>query len=380
MNKDNFDKDKPINVMTLVGNGFDISVLNEIGNGVTTSYSTFYSFFKYKYGNIKNILIDQMEIARQEGKENWSDFESILSEKIENSENIEIEQLIMDFEQLQGAFSRFLNDVVNNDVIDKLSKATDVRINGETYPEKSLTGFMADLSEEQYERCRFHNRIDHHKKIQFDFIDFNFTSLLDIYLYLDKENFDPEPYITSDNNITFNTNPHNYKGHITVDNKHTFSTASCKMLPIDIYHPHGLQDVPKSLLFGTESGQVYNDKRKLFIKSYWARNEEKYKHMFNGVDLFIIYGCSLGNSDSWWWNKIYDRLVEEKDVELFIYYYGSIVTDEVINIFLAGCNKDIDSIAPEEYEKLKNRIYVINFGKDANKETVFLKIPECNDK
>ena len=36
-------------IMVLVGNGFDISVLKKYGKGVTTSYTTFYSFFKYKW-------------------------------------------------------------------------------------------------------------------------------------------------------------------------------------------------------------------------------------------------------------------------------------------------------------------------------------------
>ena len=67
-------------IMVLVGNGFDISVLKKYGKGVTTSYTTFYSFFKYINGeNSNNFFIEQMKTAQEKNEPDWCDFEAILT-------------------------------------------------------------------------------------------------------------------------------------------------------------------------------------------------------------------------------------------------------------------------------------------------------------
>lgn len=371
-------------IMTLVGNGFDISVLKKYGKGVTTSYQTFYSFFKFINGeDCNNFFIEQMKEAKDKDEPDWSDFEALLAKNIENitsKDSEKIKQLNNDLKEIQHCFARFLNQVVDSDIINKLSNATSVDIDcgkwGEiTYPERSYTCFLGDLSCEQYKKCKFHNRIDHGEQLKYIFIDFNYTSLLDNYLYLDKDIFSPEPYYTSDNNINFITNPKEYDGHCTIEMRRSFLNASCKMLPVDIYHPHGYQDIPKSLLFGTESLECdkVKDERRTFIKSYWARDEERYADKFKETSLFIVYGCSLGSSDSWWWNKIYERLLDEDFAELFIYNYENLNRDSVIKKFMNGCGKE--SMTSDEYDKIAEHIFIIDFG-DNNDDIVFLQLPE----
>lgn len=98
-------------IMVFIGNGFDISVLKKYGKGITTSYDSFYSFFKYKYpNNNNNILIEQMEKAKKEGKKNWSDFEAILDETlrvVSKSDKDQANKLNEDLGEIQQAFSRF---------------------------------------------------------------------------------------------------------------------------------------------------------------------------------------------------------------------------------------------------------------------------------
>lgn len=98
-------------IMVFIGNGFDIAVLNKYGKGITTSYDSFYSFFKSEYPNSnKNLLIEQMEKAKSENKENWSDFEAILDETlyyIPNSDSEHTSKLDKDLREIQQAFSRF---------------------------------------------------------------------------------------------------------------------------------------------------------------------------------------------------------------------------------------------------------------------------------
>lgn len=98
-------------IMVFVGNGFDMAVLEKYGKGITTSYESFYSFFKYKYpNNTNNLLIQQMERAKSEGKNNWSDFEEILYQTLlvlPDAEKEQIYKLNNDLSEIQQAFSSF---------------------------------------------------------------------------------------------------------------------------------------------------------------------------------------------------------------------------------------------------------------------------------
>lgn len=247
-------------IMVFVGNGFDMAVLKKYGKGITTSYESFYSFFKYKYpNNTNNLLIQQMERAKSEGKNNWSDFEEILYQTLfvlPDSEKEQIYKLNNDLSEIQQSFSRFLNDVIDNDIISSISKANDVAKEPlfENCAKTTLKcSFLKDLSKEQYEIMSFHNNFDNQELLKYVFINFNYTSFLDNYLYLNKEMFDPEPFYTS-NNIVLDLNPSKYK-HCG------FADPFINLLPIDIFHPHGIQDVPKSLLFWNRKQKLLQAKR-----------------------------------------------------------------------------------------------------------------------
>lgn len=357
-------------IMVIVGNGFDTSVLFKYGDNITTSYESFYRFFQYHYPNEKdNIFIEQMEKSKLENKKDWSDFEAILSiklQEISSDSNVDINKISSDLSKLQQAFSRFLNEVVNDDIIKKLSEDTlNVPEGKKSLAYYSMSEFLGDLSKEDYQRIRFQSVVDNHNCLEILFINFNYTSLLDNYVYLDKDSFDPVKFYTSGNNFIFKSNPKNFDGH------KGFSNPYCR-LHTSLYHPHGLQGVPKSILFGTElSGdEQINNIIKPFIKSYWAQCELNYSKFFDDTELFIIYGCSIGNSDKWWWKKIYDKVSTGK-AELIIYNYGSEDKDDVIDRFIRSCG------LPRTDDKLfDDNVYVINHGPDSANEVIFLQLPK----
>lgn len=364
-------------VMVFIGNGFDIALLNKYGKGITTSYNSFYSFFKYKYPDNNNLLIEQMEKAKREGKKNWSDFEALLGEvlnSLSESDKEQVAKLNNDLSEIQQAFSRFLNDIINNDIINNISKVNDVTIKPKVNCAKKLMkcSFLKDLSKEQYETISFHNKINNHEELKYIFINFNYTSLLENYLYLKKEMFDPIPFITSNNNIVLDLNPNNYKNHSG------HSDPYVKLMPIDIFHPHGMQDVPKSLLFGIENQSYCNqrDCRRVFVKSLWAQSKPKYDDKFDETELFIIYGCSIGKSDNWWWSRIFKRLTDKNPAELIIYNYGKGNANTIKDMFINNCC--LEDITIEEINKAKENIYVVNFGFDVEPDTNFIKLPELN--
>lgn len=82
---------KQHNIMVLVGNGFDISVLQKYRDDqLTPSYKVFYDFLKYRGIRKDNVLFNKMTVDRDTGKENWSDFENSLFELLDDCYSVEV--------------------------------------------------------------------------------------------------------------------------------------------------------------------------------------------------------------------------------------------------------------------------------------------------
>ena len=145
----------------------------------------------------------------------------------------------------------------------------------------------------------------------------------------------------------------------------------------DIIHPHGYQNIPRSLLFGIENNE-YTSNRVLnrFNKSYWAQDNPKYKSYFNDVELFIIYGTSIGETDNWWWENIFDSLLN-KNSELIIYFYNdrNIKKDDVKSIFINVCNIR-NAYTEEDINKVKEKIYIVFYDETSNHKLFALKNDE----
>ena len=363
-------------VMVFIGNGFDIAVLKKYGRGITTSYDSFYAFFKYEYPDRQdNLLVQQMERAKSVGRVDWSDFEKILGEMLRSFSGTNEElmrKLDRDLNEIQQVFSQFLNNVIDNAVISNISKANDIIVKkiGKINCAQAMANgaFLRDLSKCQYETMRFHNGFNKNELLKYVFINFNYTSLLDNYMCLNKELFDPKPFSTSRNNTILDLNPYKYRHH-------NYPDPYVQLLPIDIFHPHGIQDVPKSLLFGIEN-ETYcknRDFRRTFVKSLWAQCAVRYQNKFAETELFIIYGCSIGESDSWWWQRIYERLISENPAELIIYNYGCDDENMIKEKFLNNCClKEYD---PYKLQQARANIYVVNCGPQAGKEAQFMSLP-----
>lgn len=80
-------------ISILIGNGFDIQILEELNVSTNTSYSSFFNFISWKYSNMleENLIVRKMVQDRMDGKENWSDFEetikNIIKSEYENKDN-----------------------------------------------------------------------------------------------------------------------------------------------------------------------------------------------------------------------------------------------------------------------------------------------------
>ena len=206
--------------------------------------------------------------------------------------------------------------------------------------------------------------------------------MLDNILVLDKVQFDPRPHKFVDRQIRFYPNPKDIPAPgrlaISVDGIEDYipdfdfnkDTCYSSYLITNITHPHGYQNIPKSMLFGFDNEEQIKDENKRFLakkflKPYWAQNDKRYKSYFNDTDLFIIYGMSIGSSDFWWWNNILNSLLET-DAELIIYNYNRTNNhesdDDTINRFIDAAREK--ELTDSEIEKLNKKIAIVQYDSE----------------
>lgn len=292
------------NIMAFVGNGFDIQVLRDYGSPVDTRYESFFHFLKLRSFNNQNAILQEMDALRGK-KDNWSDVEGVVGALLD-SQPFRAAELVGALREMQGQFSEFLNLAVPSSLLDRLG--SDSMDSGLAVA--SLAKFLGDLDADEYANLEFPGRVDHRNILKFLFINFNYTSLLDDYVYLDQNQFDPRPYKTVDRNFTFEVNPSGVPGCA----QRPGDTYSCYLVT-DTVHPHGHQSIPRSLLFGIDTpSQTYGnqDPALRLAKPFWAQNDVRYEHLFDDTELFMVFGCSLGASDRWWWSRIASALGSER--------------------------------------------------------------------
>lgn len=302
------------NVLALVGNGFDIQALSGLGSPSDTRYESFYHYLKYRKFDSRNKIFECMEILRGIA-DNWSDIESAIGRLLTN-DRVSPSVIAADLKGVQREFSTFLDQVVTPEILTRLS---DHAISNSSSM-LSFTEFLGDIQDaDEYYNMRLPRRINIGDLFNFKFVNFNYTTLLDDFVYLDQVQFDPHPYEWSDRNINFHPNPH---GHPSSDEYPDFrpergSFYMASYLVSEVIHPHGIQYTPRSLLFGVDDAPKHA--RKL-AKPYWAQNKVKYGPLFPETDLFIVFGCSLGETDRWWWRAIVDGLRANEQADLIIYW------------------------------------------------------------
>ena len=375
-----------INIMALFGNGVDIQLMEYLGSPYRTSYQNFYNYLCYKNFDKDNMIFQKMTEDKKDNekdpniKKNWSDFENSLIEIFNQPGWLRVEKLAKDFTQFQIEFSNFLNEIITPNMLARLgndSTEKGIALN-------SFTRFLGDLDWKNFNKLTFPRKTKLYSLFNWEILNFNYTSMLDNILLLDKGQFDPHPHKFADRQIKFYPNPDDTPidllgfgfdpetGVHSEDymqdphlNKYTIYSS---YLMSNINHPHGYQNVPKSMLFGFDNEeQITNENKrplaKNFLKPYWAQNDKKYKSYFDYTDLFILYGLSIGDSDFWWWNTILNSLLKT-DAELIIYNYNSNneSDSDTINRFInVATNEKLDD---GELDKLHQKIAIVQYNSE----------------
>lgn len=301
---DEFDRlSRQHNIMVLVGNGFDIQALHDYSRPTDSRYEPFYHYLKMRNFRSGNEILKCMEEAlachrQYGGYANWSDIENALSVALERNPG-RIESVAEDLREIQTAFAQFLQMVAPSALLDEIGE--DAR--RYSWGSSSLSEFLADIVDpEDFKALEFPKRVNHYDLFNFQFINFNYTTLLDNCIYLDQAQFDPLKHRTVDTSFLFKNDP---RSHWAPGHPPDYGYSS--YVVSNVVHPHGILSTPRSLLFGIDAPDNYKNRRNpldRFSKPYWSQAHALFRNQFMQTDLFIIFGCSLGASDGWWWRNI----------------------------------------------------------------------------
>lgn len=344
------------NVMALVGNGFDVQVLNEYKQAPTTRYTDFYYYLKMKGIGPENLILGKMESLKLSGDDNWSDVERGISDL--ESEGTKPQFIQASLAEIQREFSEFLNRVVDSSLLSRLSDDS----RRHQWSKSSLSNFLGDLAIfEDLKKITFGAKKGNYDLYNFYFVNFNYTSLLDNYLYLDSAQFSPRPYSSIGTNFEFDTNP------IKLGPDTSWNFKSSSNLATQIVHPHGYQDIPRSLLFGTGFSGDPNHPQSQLAKPFWAQTGLKYEHLFGDTHLFVVFGCSLGETDYWWWNNIAQALKRDPERALMLYWWNRL--DKPVDSEATVQDRFFRAagVAEGDRHQLREQICVVSYNDDSER-------------
>lgn len=235
-----------------------------------------------------------MENLKSIKDKNWADMEQIIEKIVK--ENPDDEKAIGDITIMKQQFTLFLNEVVGpKDLIEISELSKQYKLGASTF-----SRFNGDIEDEGRSLKKFHEiRPHHYVTYYWEFFNLNYTSIVENYFTIDLH---PEPFYTSINNFTLQSNP------LTNSTWRPFVR-----LNFDFHHPHGEQNIYNSILIGSSFLNVERQKSYRFEKDFFGRLDYKYSDYLEKTDLFIIFGSSLSISDYYWWEKIVDVMQKKRN-------------------------------------------------------------------
>ncbi|NQJ70106.1 tryptophan synthase subunit beta [Streptococcus suis] len=286
-----------MNITYIVGNGLDIQY------GLKTKYKNFYEFQNEIYQrkkeneNYSNFIYEALFKDKVNDYENWSDFELAIGNL--TKKNVEItktndtkEKFINDLSEVIDDLRFYLNDVQNS-----FEYEQNIIDFGETF--NRLISDLPKLNQPLV------TKIFNENKFEDDIVNLvtlNYTNVLD---------------------KLFEKSTDTYRNNYRSNSNSTYNFIVRR--PI---HCHGSLEL-NTILGVSNSGQIsdeFSEEQSEFLiknlslsgvrENLDIRNEQIIKNS----DILIIYGASLGETDSYLWDKVAKRSIE-RGVPIIIYHY-----------------------------------------------------------
>lgn len=274
-----------MNITFLIGNGFDLNL------NLDTRYSDFYKYY------IENDPGDLLSKSIKKDYKMWSDLELGLGEFLKDIDENKIDEFLDSKSTLEKMLSEYLT-LENQRVVINDDKAL-----GEEFKNKVLN-FFSDFNTTDKEH--YHKVIkDTRTQINYNFITFNYTSVLDDIVLAAQKNCKPF-------------------------GNHSTGTSNYNDAVIIPHHIHG--KLTEDLILGLDNvEQILNEKLKnnpkltnYIIKSVvnaalGEKKVEKAKQIIDNSKFVCLFGLSIGDTDGIWWSYLIEWLKKDKDNRLVLF-------------------------------------------------------------
>jgi hypothetical protein len=314
-----------MNVLIFIGNGFDINL------GMNTRYSDFYKY--YKSIKSKSSLVNNLKAEINADLSTWSDLELALGQYTKNLKSIEeLDEILIDIEDKLAEYLRQVEDNFDYSEIDREKLYSYL-----VFPEKCL------LKADEVSIVKYRNsKYTSHWFI--NVITFNYTSTLEKILNEKYRNIKiGSTYTNHDVILRDIDHAHGY-----IDERMILGVNDLSQISNKAFHEN--QDVINSLI---------KEQRNRVQKHL---TDQKCYDLVTNANLICIFGCSLGDTDKLWWEKIGEQL--KKDCLVIIFDIGEKIhprrghfVDRFVkrkkDLFLSKTN-----LKEEEKEIVKDKIFV----------------------
>lgn len=348
-----------MNILFLVGNGLDLQY------GLKTRYRDFYDYQIPKYKekkneNYKNYIYEAIKKDKSNQYCNWSDLEfgigEISKEYGKENKNTDWGKFVNDFVEVGTDLYKYLSEQ------DKSFNAEGKTINFR----KTLTKLYDDLLEEDSRKLSLYaSDKNPHGDDDIRIMTFNYTSVFDRLLK---------------NSIQRMIG--------TLFNKHSGITLINR-----VHHAHGA--LGNNPIFGVSFAEQLSDlmddetaeefiKEKIIANCRNGTNQDNTR-LIDSADLIIIFGMSIGETDSYIWGKIVKKSIDSS-VPIVIYHYNDKFDyshprnpkNEIAKVeenFIKNANMEKMKLTEEAEERIKDNILIaINkpiFEIEENNDSLF---------
>lgn len=313
-----------MNILYLFGNGFDINL------GLKTRYVDFYENYNKKESESK--LIKNLKSEIFNNIKNWSDLELALG------------QYTSEFQKIYD-FDEVYEDVLNSlcDYLDEESAKYDFTTLKKDVFFKDLCKSESFLSAaDMNEFFEYNNRWGANIR-NINIINFNYTHSVKNIL----EGHRPQDPIGTYNNVKFYLKElihiHGYTNERTILGVNDISQVSNEKF-------HNDNDFIEALIkIESNSRQRHNV-------------DKKCENLINSADMICIFGCSLGETDKFWWKLIVENL--KRGMKVIIFFRAEEqnprlahkilrIQRNIKKMFLA-----MSDLTDDEHEKFSQHIYI----------------------
>lgn len=319
-----------MNITFFIGNGFDIA------QGLKTKYKDFYQFYLEEERNPHDCISEKIDLEDP----NWSDLEEMLGKLF--GESKDIGSFLRAKVILELKLSQYL-EIEEKKLVIKNNEAL-----GEEFKQKINTVY-SDFTEDEAEAYKKVLTMKY-ESVDYFFIDFNYTHVLDNLYDLVKEKAE-------------------IGAHQIVSQRYGHILHG----PI---HIHGEQGKKNSILGVDNINQLGTDleadeNTECMIKSNIStrigeNKEQKVIDIIDNSTFIFIYGMSLGKTDIRWWKRICEWLRTSNGRKLYIYVHDEndtgdsttskmIYENQVRNKFLDAAECMDETIRTQ----IKKRIFAI---------------------